>query len=222
MVGRDPEQDTNRVDSLNRVQKTQLSEKDTVMLFRRSYIDPQSARRSQREAAHTHVHQDISRKFDVSSLHMSQSTKLSGESAPQRKRRRRQTHYSRSGSAEVSDVLRNGAKADQQLQTPLPRNLRTIRTRGLDRWSLETLFVAASRRCWKKKAFNWLSSKIGSSSCQRTTTFSGGKPTIITYVVTVRSVSRSSLKTSNQDKGHFLGSLFDKPYGQWNSTTEKI
>ena len=94
----DPEQDRNRVDLQNHVQKTQFSEKKKHVLFdtKRSdvlkntqFSDDHTLALSDTESSITHspyddvnevlkakVLQNISRKFDVSSSHISQSMNL--------------------------------------------------------------------------------------------------------------------------------------------------
>ena len=63
-------------------------------------------------------------------------------------------------------------------------------------------FSSTSRRCLKKKAFNRLSSRAGSSSCQSTRISVGGKTKMHAYAVKTQSVSLRSPKTSNKDDGH--------------------
>ena len=61
----------------------------------------------------------------------------------------------------------------------------------------------APRRCWKKRRFNGLGSRTG-SSCQCTTIHVGENTKIKAHVATLQRVPPSSLKSANQDNCHFL------------------
>ena len=129
-----------RVDSTKHVQKTQLSGRDTVMLsstvklvaLKHEESEDSTLIHNPRDEANerlkTKVLQNIVRKFDVSLLRMVHSQPGSlgnihdfvhvGDSAPQQRRRRLQTHHPENGSAEDADDLRNGASTRQQPQCP--------------------------------------------------------------------------------------------------------
>ena len=79
MARRDPEQDTNRFDSQNQVQKTKYSGKDR---FRRSFIDPQTERRSEQKFADKFFRESVKFPANLALWRM-----YVGNSAPQQRRR---------------------------------------------------------------------------------------------------------------------------------------